>query len=71
MKVGMISGWLIARCKICGTKYNWFIDEAWPFVNSEFVGTCSDCINEIDHDIIDETYDPIKVIGRKVFPKKA
>jgi len=42
--MGKISGWLKAKCKVCGKEDDWYIDEAWPFVDSIIIGTCDKCI---------------------------
>ena len=68
-----ISGWLEAKCKNCKCRFNWFINDSWPFVDSEIIGTCTNCIEEKDHDCIDElTLDADgdrMIIGRKEFKK--
>jgi len=64
-----ISGCIPATCKICGSRYVWHMDN-FPFTDAEIIGTCSECFEKTDHDIIDEYQgDYGEVIGRKTFNK--
>lgn len=57
-----LSGMFIATCKICGSKFEWHLKDV-PFINAEIEGTCHECLNKIDHEIIDERYMPTLAIG--------
>lgn len=63
------SGVIPAICKECGSRMVWHMENQ-PFVGGEIIGTCSDCLNRINHDIIDEFqgYNG-EVTGRKIFKK--
>ncbi len=69
-----MSGSVEARCKVCGTTYNWHIN-LFPFMDAEIVGTCDDCFERKDHDIYNENivddsgHIPVK-LGRITFNKK-
>ena len=63
-----LSGIFIAICKICGSKLEWHLRDV-PFVDAEIKGTCHDCLNKIDHEIIDERYMPTLAIGNIEFRK--
>jgi len=68
--MGSISGFVLAKCKVCGSIFDWQM-ENWPFVDiEEITGTCDDCLNKKDHDIMDERYDPIRVVGKITFTEK-
>lgn len=64
-----ISGSVLAKCKVCGSIFVWNMED-WPFVDTEIIGTCDDCFDKKDHDIMDESYDPIRVVGRITFTEK-
>lgn len=68
MKMGNISGFCLAKCKECSCVLYWYVN-SMPFVDSQFIGTCSNCVQEKDHDCVNEQYDPIKILGRKVFSR--
>ena len=69
-KRGTISGVIEAKCKNCKCRYVWHIDNH-PFVGSEIIGTCSDCLNRKDHDCYDEFQGETgEFIGRKKFGDK-
>jgi len=42
----VVSGWFTAKCKSCGKEMDWYIDFSMPFVDSEIIGTCDDCIKK-------------------------
>jgi len=63
-----ISGYPLHICIVCDSKFVRSVNDMC-FVDEVVYGTCSECIERKDHDIVDETYDPIKVIGRKTFSK--
>ena len=67
--MGSISGSVLVKCKVCGSIFYWSMDN-WPFVDTEIIGTCDDCLNEKNHDIIDESYYPIRVVGKITFTEK-
>lgn len=65
--MGTISGCISATCKECGNKYIWHMNN-FPFVDAEIIGTCDDCFEKVDHDVVDEFQGVNgKVIGRKTF----
>jgi len=49
----MISGQVVARCKVCNCRFVWSLDNL-PFIDSEIIGTCSKCLNKESHDCYDE-----------------
>lgn len=69
--MGKITGWLTAVCDTCDCRFNYYLSSPHPFVGSKIVGTCDKCINEEDHDCIDECQiddsgRPM-IMGRKIF----
>ena len=66
--MGNISGHLYATCKVCTSIFSCHVD-SMPFPDSEFIGTCRECILQEEHDIVDESYKPMKIIGKIYFRK--
>ena len=67
--MGTISGCIQAKCTECKCRLVWHMDNK-PVIGSEIIGRCSDCLEEKDHDCVDEFQgEHGEVIGRKVFIK--
>ena len=67
--MGSISGCIEAKCTKCKCRFVWHMDNQ-PFVGSKIIGICSNCLNEKDHDCVDEFQGEYgEVIGRKEFAK--
>lgn len=70
----MITGGLETKCKECNCRFSWYIDTPLPFIDSEIIGTCDQCLTKKTHNCFDEYMinqdgQPIKV-GKKEFHKK-
>lgn len=50
---GSISGVVEAKCTKCKCRSVWHMDNQ-PFVGSEIIGVCSDCLENKEHKCFDE-----------------
>ena len=53
INMGTISGSIEAKCKICGSRFVWHMGN-FPFTDAEIIGTCDECFDKKDHEVIDE-----------------